>query len=451
MLTSMREIQELALYRKQPDEPLSLRFLSLATEQPQDDEQGAGTVYLQLSPLIPIPGPYLTVSYTWQRSGLIPDDVPQYIVLKPAAIPVQVAPELNHVIYRTLRFAARQCIQYFWLDQLCVDQTDPLDIEKHLQCMDRVYAESQCTLAPLCMLIWNQSILESLASHPQDLRMAELSMIERTLASLEQLVEDTWFWRTWTYHERLCASSVYLAISLHGARFTSTETQDCFIVADDFIVSIERVQCMIEGLRKNDIIKAGMPPSPPREQSRRLWALFQEFFVKQTIIAGRTNPIIWSKYIMKAIEKRDNLVVSDRLAIHSNIRHHTWRLRTTLLQNARYSYSTCSLVLVLSNYLLLNEKSSRQHFRLPIDQTIIGVIRKMHGSEQLRLVHHPPSSQGENIVVFPLWTQEFLENITRKSSIGLRVASNGEGTQDVREQSEQIKEGFFAKVDDSGH
>jgi hypothetical protein len=147
--------------------------------------------------------------------------------------------------------------------------------------------------------------------------------------------------------------------------------------------------------------------------------------MKQTIIVRRTDPIIQSKSIMKAIEERDNLIVSDRLAIHSNIRHHTWRLQTTLLQNARFSYSTCSLVLVLSNHLLLNEKSSRQHSRLPIDQTVMEVIRRMHGSEQLRLVHHPPSSQGENIIVFPFWTEELLEDITRRPSIDLGVVLNG--------------------------
>jgi hypothetical protein len=437
MLASIKEIQELALYRKQPDQPLSLRFLSLAAEHLPNHQQRPDTIYLQLSPLIPIPGPYLTVSYTWKRSGSIADDIPQYVVLRPNAAPVQVASELNHVIYRTLRFAAHEGIHHFWLDQLCVDQTDPLDIEKHLQCMDRVYAESQCALAPLCILISNQPMLASLTSNLHDLHTAGLATIECIVGTLEHLVQDAWFWRTWTYHERLCASSVYLAISLHGIRPESTGTCDCFTVEDDLVISIEHIQHIIQALRKNDKLpKGSMPPSPAREQARRLWVLFREFFVEQKIITDRTNAVFWNRYIMRAIDKCDNLVVSDRLAIHSNIRHHTWRLRTTLLQNARYSYSTCSLVLVFSNYPPLNDKSSREHFRLPIDQTVIEVIGKMHASEQLCLVHQPPSSKGDNIIAFPLWTGEYKEKILRKSQIDLDVGLNGEGTQVIREQLE---------------
>ncbi|KAG9192489.1 hypothetical protein G6011_11223 [Alternaria panax] len=335
MLASMREIQELALYRKQPDQLLSLRFLSLAVENLPDHQQRSDTVYLQLSPLIPIPGPYLTISYTWQHSRSMTNDIPQYVVLRPGAASVQVDSELNHVMYRTFRFAAHQGIHHFWIDQLCVDQTDPLDVEKHLQ---------------------------------------------------------------------------------------STNTRDCLTIEDDLIISIDHIQHIIQASRKNDKVpKGSMPSSPAREQARRLWELFREFFVERAIIAGKTNSIFWNRYIMKAIDKCDNLVVSDRLAIHSNIRHHNWRLRTTQLQNARYSYSTCSLVLVLSNYLLFSEKSSREHFRLPIDQTVVEVIGMMGASEQLCLVHQPPSSEGETTIVFPLWTEKSLEKITSASQVQLDV------------------------------
>jgi hypothetical protein len=437
VLTSIREIQEIALYRKPPDQSLSLRFLSLAAENLPDYQQQPEIIFLRLSPLIPIPGPYLTISYTWQRSGSTADKPPQYVVLRPDATSFQVAPELNRVIHRTLRFAAHQCIHYFWLDQLCVDQTDRSDVENHLQCMNRVYAESQCALAPLCIPILDQWMLAGLTSNLDDLRTAELSAIECIVATLEHLVQDTWFWRTWTYHERLCARSVYLAIPLHGIRSEATDTRDCFAIEDDLIINIEHIQQIIQVSRKNDKVPGGKaPPSPAREQARRLWVLFREFFVERTIITGNTNPIFWNRYIMKAIDRRDNLVVSDRLAIHSNIRNHNWRLRTTQLQNARYSYSTCLLVLVLSNYLLFNYKLSREHFRLPMDQTIMEVIGKMEASEQLSLIHKPPTSEGETVVVFPLWTEEFLEKVTRESEVDVDVWMSGEGTRVVRKRPE---------------
>jgi hypothetical protein len=71
-----------------------------------------------------------------------------------------------------------------------------------------------------------------------------------------------------------------------------------------------------------------------------------------------------------------------------------------------------------------------------MDQTVIEVIGKMHASEQLCLMHQSLSSRGDNIIAFPLWTEESIEKILRKSQIDLDVGLNGEGTQVIREQPE---------------
>ena len=69
MLVNVREIEELALYCKQPSHAVSLRISSLAIICPQHHEQGSGIVCLQLSIGMPAPEVQLTISYTWQRWG----------------------------------------------------------------------------------------------------------------------------------------------------------------------------------------------------------------------------------------------------------------------------------------------------------------------------------------------------------------------------------------------
>jgi hypothetical protein len=71
-----------------------------------------------------------------------------------------------------------------------------------------------------------------------------------------------------------------------------------------------------------------------------------------------------------------------------------------------------------------------------MDQTIMEVIGTMEASEQLCLIHRPPSSEGETVIVFPLWTEEFLEKVTRESEVDIDIWMSGEGTRVVRKRPE---------------
>jgi hypothetical protein len=64
--------------------------------------------------------------------------------------------------------ASQVGIRYVWIDQLCVDQNDPSDVEKHLQCMQRVYAKSSYTLAPFSCCLGDPYMIRSLRSFLQE-------------------------------------------------------------------------------------------------------------------------------------------------------------------------------------------------------------------------------------------------------------------------------------------
>jgi hypothetical protein len=66
-----------------------------------------------------------------------------------------------------------------------------------------------------------------------------------------------------------------------------------------------------------------------------------------------------------------------------------------------------------------------------------GIIRKMYTSEQLRFVHHPPSSHTEIVIVFSLFSERSLDILTRKLQTDLGVVPIGKRKQVIQEQQEE--------------
>jgi hypothetical protein len=68
------------------------------------------------------------------------------------AYPSELSPMLSgdyqrEVYLLTAREANRRCLNYIWIDCLCVDQTDPDDIERNVHKMADFYRGAECCLA----------------------------------------------------------------------------------------------------------------------------------------------------------------------------------------------------------------------------------------------------------------------------------------------------------------
>ena len=55
---------------------------------------------------------------------------------------------------RAFAFARKHQVRHVWIDQECIDQEDPADIERHLNLMGRLYRESRYTVGVLSNLIY---------------------------------------------------------------------------------------------------------------------------------------------------------------------------------------------------------------------------------------------------------------------------------------------------------
>ncbi|KAF1978211.1 hypothetical protein BU23DRAFT_654685 [Bimuria novae-zelandiae CBS 107.79] len=160
LLESVEEIEKLALVEVE-EKPLRTRFLKIPHEQPEND-----IFTLELIDLIE-PGSdleWVSVSYCWAQPE--PQEcqrIPEYQILYGGSNKQSRYPKYPiMVLHRAIRFAQSRNCQYVWIDQECINQSEPSDIEHHLQIMHRIYAESRWTVGVLSCEIPTQRLLDSL-------------------------------------------------------------------------------------------------------------------------------------------------------------------------------------------------------------------------------------------------------------------------------------------------
>jgi hypothetical protein len=285
------------------------------------------------------------------------------------------------------------------MDQLCVNQTDSSDIERHLQCMQRVYAESSYTLAPLSCSLGDPYLNRSLQFFLQEPSSQYLSWstIKGTLATLEHIVQDRWFRRTWTYHERFCGTNVYLAIR---AGIPASDAQ----ASSDIVVSLKSIRSAFKHLA-NTLMTTQLSPSdnhtiPIMACLERIVRI--NFDYPRTSESPEHFDMSLNNQVFEIVETYDNAVVADRLAILSNIGKHIYPSQSTLLDDHCFSYSTYLLVLLFSNgWSELRSSSSRKHFFLNMNATVCDIIGELTTLEltgidaTVRHLHDRPCSTSK--------------------------------------------------------
>ena len=132
---NIEEIIDIALVEAPGDEPLNLRFV---TPRDQSDDWYLNDACAEYE--LTAPGyrtDYTAVSYCWSHSqstaGLA--QIPEYNVYDAfdGDLPPRPVRCPKIVFHRAFAFARKYKIRYVWIDQECINQYDPADIEKHLQ------------------------------------------------------------------------------------------------------------------------------------------------------------------------------------------------------------------------------------------------------------------------------------------------------------------------------
>ncbi|KAB2100148.1 hypothetical protein AG0111_0g11451 [Alternaria gaisen] len=182
-LAAFEEIDCVALIERPFHIPIRLRFIT-----PSPDSKTGHDYVITDASTHRTGSIYVAVSYTWlHEQSLNGQEIPDYRVKdlsKAGTVPRP--PRCPPIVFhRAIQYAHAQGYTYVWIDQECIHQDDPIDVERHLQVMHRIYSNSKVTIAVLAT-----------TSGPIDLPTAnyfKLSLGPTSYESTEQSAQDVDF------------------------------------------------------------------------------------------------------------------------------------------------------------------------------------------------------------------------------------------------------------------
>lgn len=217
---------------------------------------------------------YVAVSYCWESFTSL-DNVDGRSLLSPTVLVEQRgepprAPRCPaKVLTRAIAFAVSKGVSLIWIDQECVNQKDPADIENHLQCNHIIFNQAKFTICLLSFRLSESQVdnlisleLFHLIGDPKftDFKarcladfglksiLGNIRVITRLLRSISR---DRWFTRTWVFQERFSVN-----VEMHLLIPVSTEALKKFdnpfhkeLVGEDFPLDIGSISTIAVVIR----------------------------------------------------------------------------------------------------------------------------------------------------------------------------------------------------------
>jgi Heterokaryon incompatibility protein (HET) len=332
---------------------------------------------------------YVAVSYCWgsfERPGSDANDnssrpLPTVLVEQQGEAREPRCPA--KILIRAIMFAISSNVSLIWIDQECIDQEDETDVRNHLECNHVIFDQAKFKVGLLTFELMNELQLSCLIGIPLAHRTTEsyilrdwgvrgiLNDIQYLTRLLKAISRDRWFTRTWVFQERHSAS-IDMCLLLPVSYKVLENFQPSFgidLVGEDFAVSVGEI-CSIAAIWRSHL-------SDP-ELNRQLQenVAIKEAVHKSLnslhdtaqllsgpIFAGASFDTVWDTFpsgtgpsqdishvynfsIYRAflgIESCDNSIVSDRVAILSNLMGFERRFPTTSFRS--YSFALVSLII----------------------------------------------------------------------------------------------------------
>jgi len=405
----VERILDLALYKVPEKTPIRLRFITpVCVERWLADD--SYNDYRLTTPEEHADGmEYITVSYCWKHTQSMEGrpPLPHYHISdwSKAGEPIPIGcPTL--VFHRAMLFARSRKCAFVWIDQECIDQTDPTDIQAHLKIMHRVYKESKWTVAPLSHPITDRRSLEQLITYlyhesklDKDVTKGESSegspvsegdasifreRVKETTQVLLSITKDAWFRRTWTFQEKRCASALFLLVPIEvspklpdDVRLHMVDTDLCFDtdyfngLSMKYRIDMHHIDFL------NDKIR---------------WTWLQSDRLCEDFATSRdyTPSINWSCHsIFRTMQDCSNQMVADRIAIFGHTCRFWNRLASCMLDSGNYGLSACIIALLLGNIDITRDGRLRL-----LEKTWAGL------EEQSKVQAFPPDILSWMLVLF---------------------------------------------------
>ncbi|KAE8150632.1 heterokaryon incompatibility protein-domain-containing protein [Aspergillus avenaceus] len=362
LIEKMLEIQESVIPRDNFSHwAHHLRFIEVPSiDKAGLDESLNQTRTLNLTNKNDFPGEtnYLAVSYCWnsfEKSDGTQAYLP-YRIQTDRGIRQSRAP--RSVLERSISYAIAQSIRFVWIDQECIDQDDPLDLEQGIQCMDQVYRSAKSSIGLLNTEFHTKSslqIFKRMLSHIRNKsnrlhRFWETSWYDpgdpQSLSDLNHLLSeisaDRWFRRNWTYQEASCTQGKMQLLIPHafGERLLATDRR--FNEVSLQLYELFDVVSVI-----NNAVHKCLPRPLSGAKNGIMRPMSGLYMQAWDQARRKTRP--QSYEVASQMMYRENSVVADRLAITANLCEYAKIIDPALFRLKHYSYSICAFALALVN------------------------------------------------------------------------------------------------------
>ncbi|KAF2724633.1 hypothetical protein K431DRAFT_309775 [Polychaeton citri CBS 116435] len=346
-----------------------LRFIEVpgvSSTEPEDICIRTRTLNLTSKDDHPAETNYLAVSYCWNsfESSDGTQSCSSYTIRTASGVRTSRVP--TSILERSISCAIRRGIRLVWIDQECIDQDDPLDLEQGIQCMDQVYRSAAYSIGLLSVRKDLRSSFRTftrILSHARNRSIrhdnswlsswydnADPQSLSEMIRLLSDILADRWFSRNWTYQEASCTQGQMELQIPHGFNNNPWFTGGC---PDEISLRLSELFDVVSMVRN----AANTTPQLSSGIGNSNMEVMGGFYVQvweQERRASRPQ----SFEVANQMKLRDNSVVSDRLAIAANLCEYQKRIDPIDLSRKRYSYSVCAFAQALINGTIITSGRS---------------------------------------------------------------------------------------------
>ena len=339
---------------------LSEVLVHLSSPSPQDANSQNHTLQLARRSALKDASAYVAVSYCWNRAHSECSPVTRNKSLQVSCENLSRRPTNapSDVLYRSIAYAEAQNINAIWIDQECIDQSDPVEKEMAIQEMDMVYEESNYPIAVLEFSFQTQNELDVFASIcDQVLYTFDPSQIEVLESVLQDLVEETWFERAWTLQESVSAGAeMKLLLGCPGLQ----KSPDFGLTPGEFEITIfdfQNAMVNVRGYIEEGLAASVWPDSSSAVNASNCADILWNYIPTSI---PYSSPGTWkpdaphgrvrnAAQALTSLDNRFNSYFPDRLAILANLCDYEYRINTKVLEFPNSSFTVCSLTLAVMN------------------------------------------------------------------------------------------------------
>lgn len=336
---------------------------------------------------------YAAISYRWASRAEYEEDT-KYSV-RTGANGTRDSKAPSYVIDRAVRAAAEYGIRLIWIDQECIDQDDREDKEFGIQSMDLVYEQAFLSFCMLTMRIHTKErrdIFKLLTQHSghglhglsiqigkfgQDPRAVPQGYVEEKGAStdepesaascllaleptasevLNQLCDDPWFSRSWTFQE-LCRAGDNAILLAPCDDLTADDPMWSYVPGEITLRFSDFISMLIIAVV---MIKVGADPGaleiPPKSSNPKAYRLIKAcermcWMAPEGDYRSWTMqpPLCNAAEAIQFLSRRKNSKTTDLLAIVANLCNYSIRLDTRRVMSITQSLSICIYTMAALN------------------------------------------------------------------------------------------------------